>query len=143
MKTRDTAFAVQKRKLQWKRQGQGNRWDQYGDSSLAASPSASAEEGGKETRIMSEKANQWGPWASHEPGGKYAQPAQPYRLQQANRGEGKWSRCLRIGTIVPLSGTRLPATIVPGSIKVTILQSGMDQVVCSNYKELEWVRLYR
>ena len=47
--TRDTAFAVQKRKMQWKRQGQGNSWDQYGDSSSAASP-ASAEEGGKATQ---------------------------------------------------------------------------------------------
>ena len=86
------AFAVQKRKVYWKRQGQGNRWDQYGDSSSAASPSASAEEGGKETHIMSEKANQWGPWTSHETGEKYVQPAQPYRLQQANRGEDKWSK---------------------------------------------------
>ena len=51
--TRDTAFAVQKRKIQWKRQGQGNRWDQYGDSSSAASPSADAEEGGKETHSVS------------------------------------------------------------------------------------------
>ena len=38
--TRDTAFAVQKRELHWKRQGQGSSWDQYGDSSSAA-PSAS------------------------------------------------------------------------------------------------------
>ena len=37
------------------------------------------------------------------------------------------SRSLRIGTIVPLSGSRLPAAIVRGSIKVMILQSGMDQ----------------
>ena len=90
--TRENAFAVQKRKIHWKRQGQGNRWDQDGDSSSAASPSASAEEGGKETHIMSEKANQWGPWSSHESGNKHAQPAQPYRLQQANRGEGRWSK---------------------------------------------------
>ena len=86
--TRDTAFAVQKRKLQWRRQEQGN---QYGDSSSAVSRSASADEGGKETRIMSEKANQWTPWSSQVTGSKSAQPAQPYRLQQGNRGEGKRS----------------------------------------------------
>ena len=34
---------------------------------------------------------------------------------------------MRNGTIVPLNGTRLPATSVPGSIRVMILQSGMDQ----------------
>ena len=44
----------QKRKIHWKKQGQGNSWDQYGDSSSAASPSASAEEGGKETHSVSE-----------------------------------------------------------------------------------------
>ena len=41
---------------------------------------------------MSEKANQRGPWPSHESGNKYVRPAQPYKLQQANRGEGKWSK---------------------------------------------------
>ena len=90
--TRDTAFAVQKRKMQWKRQGQGNSWDQYGDSSSAASPLASAEKGGKETHSMSEKANKWGPWLPSETSSKHVQSAQPYRLQQANRGEGKWSK---------------------------------------------------
>ena len=38
---------------------------------------------------MSEQANQWGPWSSHESGNEYVQPAQPYRLQQA---KGKWSK---------------------------------------------------
>ena len=42
---------------------------------------------------------------------------------------------LRIGTIVPLSGTRLPATIVPGSMNDMILQNGKPDL-----KELEWVR---
>ena len=37
---RDTA-GVQKRKPTYKRQGPGNRWDQYGDSSSAASSEAS------------------------------------------------------------------------------------------------------
>ena len=45
--TNENAFAIAKRKLYWKRLGQGNSWDQYGDSSSAASASASAEEGGK------------------------------------------------------------------------------------------------
>ena len=122
--TKDTAFAVQNRKLQWKRQGQGNRWDQCGDSSSAASPSASAEEGGKETHIMTEKANQWGPWSSHE--SETRASCSLYRLQQANRGEGRQSSGLVI-VPVPLGGAHLTATIVPGSIKVMILQSGMDQ----------------
>ena len=38
------------------------------------------------------KANAWGPWSSRESGNKSVQPAQPYRLQQANRGEGQWSK---------------------------------------------------
>ena len=46
--SREEAFAIQKRKIPWKRQGQGNRWDQYGDLS---SLSASAEKGGKETHM--------------------------------------------------------------------------------------------
>ena len=74
---------MQKRKIPCKQQGQGNRWDQYGESSSATS---------SETHVMSERANQWGPWSSHESGNKSVQPAQPYRLQQANRSEGKWSK---------------------------------------------------
>ena len=81
------------------RRGNGNdkwnSWDQYRDSSTAASPSASAEEGGKETHSTSEKANKWGPWPPPEVGSKHVQSAQPYRLQQANRGEGKWSKWAR------------------------------------------------
>ena len=44
-----------KRKMYWKKPGQGNSWDQYGDSSSAASASASAEEGGKGAHTMSER----------------------------------------------------------------------------------------
>ena len=84
---RDTAHIVQKRKIPCKRQGRGNRWDRYGESSLATS---------SETHIMSEKANEkvnkWGPSPSHESGNKSVQPAQPYRLQQTNRSEGQWSK---------------------------------------------------
>ena len=39
-----------------------------------------------------ENANQWGPWTSRESGNMSVQPAQPYRLQQANRSEGQWSK---------------------------------------------------
>ena len=42
---------------------------------------------------MSEKANvesRWGPWSSRESGNKSVQPAQPYRLEQANRSDGQW-----------------------------------------------------
>ena len=44
---------------------------------------------------MSEKANvepNWGPWQSYEPGNKNMQPAQPYRLQKANKSDGQWSK---------------------------------------------------
>ena len=47
---------------------------------------------------MSEKANEndrWGPWPLRESGNKSAQPAQPYRQQQANRSEGKWASDVR------------------------------------------------
>ena len=45
--TKKNAFA-KKRKSYWRRPEQGNNWDQNGDSSSAASASASAEEGGTE-----------------------------------------------------------------------------------------------
>ena len=86
--------AIHTKKKSWKRQGQGNSWDQYHDSSSAASPSTSVEEGGKETHIMSERGEQVGTTAARM-GSKYVQPAQPYRLQQANRGQSKWSEWAR------------------------------------------------
>ena len=92
IETRETAFAMQKRKLSCKKQGQGNRWDQYGDSSSAASPSA--EEGGNETHNVSEKATKWGPWTP-EMSSKQEQSAQPYRLHPANRGESGWAEWAR------------------------------------------------
>ena len=70
-------------------------WDQYGDSSSAASPSASAEDSGKETHNVSEEATELGPWPPPDLGSKRVQPAQPYRPQKANRGEGKWSEWAR------------------------------------------------
>ena len=66
---------------------QGNRWDQYGESS-SASPS--------ETHGMSDNSltteSPWGPW---EAATKSQRAAQPYRLQKANRGDGLWSRWAR------------------------------------------------
>ena len=44
---KDTAFAVAKKKRYSHRQEQGNSWDQYEDSSSAASAPASTEEGGR------------------------------------------------------------------------------------------------
>ena len=82
----DMALLIQKRKPMHRRQGQGNRWDQYGESSSATS---------SEAHVMSEKAkveSNLGPWSSHESGKKSVQPDQPYRLQQANRSDGQWSK---------------------------------------------------
>ena len=63
---------------------QGNRWDQYGESS-SASPS--------ETHGMSDNSgiaeSTWGPW---EAATKSQRAAQPYRLQKANKSDGLWSR---------------------------------------------------
>ena len=119
--TKETAFALQKRKGYWKRQGQGNSWDQYGDSSSAACPSASAEEGGNETHSVSEKANKWGLWPP-ESSSKHVQPAQPYKLQPANRGESgwaDWAREVRRSQSeyrdCSSNGMRLPATPTPGT----------------------------
>ena len=50
--TRENALIMTKRKMYWKRPGQSNSWDQYGDSSSATSASASAEEGGKGVHSM-------------------------------------------------------------------------------------------
>ena len=77
------ASEIQKRKSGFTRK-QGNRWDQYGDSS-SASPS--------ETRGMSDNSvvteSTWGPWEAAK---KQQRAAQPYRLQKANRSDGLWSR---------------------------------------------------
>ena len=63
---------------------QGNRWDQYGESS-SASPSEA--HGMSDNSLTTEST--WGPW---EAATKSQRTAQPYRLQKANRGEGLWSR---------------------------------------------------
>ena len=82
---RDTTGA-RKRKPVYRRQGPGNRWDQYGESSSAAS---------KEAHIASEQVSMesnWGPWPPSEPASRDKRPAQPYRLQKANKSDGQWSR---------------------------------------------------
>ena len=77
---------IQKRTPGYSRR-QGNRWDQYGESS-SASPS--------ETHGMSDSSltmeSPWGPW---EAATKSQRAAQPYRLQKANRGDGLWSQWAR------------------------------------------------
>ena len=81
---RDIA-GVQKRKPYVYRR-QGNRWDQYGESSSAAS---------SEAHIASEQVNsesRWGPWLPSEPASRDKRPAQPYRLQKANKSDGQWTR---------------------------------------------------
>ena len=75
---RDTA-GLQKRKPIYKRQGPSNRWDQYGESSSAAS---------SEAHIASEQVSMessWGPWQPTESASKDARPAQPYRLQKPTK----------------------------------------------------------
>ena len=74
-----------------RRPQQGNNWDQCGDSSSAASASASAEESGKGTYSMSEKFSRWGPWLPESSSNKQVQSAQPYRFQPANRGASSWA----------------------------------------------------
>ena len=63
---------------------QGNRWDQYGESS-SASPSEA--HGMSDSSVVTEST--WGPWESAT---KVQRAAQPYRLQKANRSDGQWSR---------------------------------------------------
>ena len=77
---------VQERKPVYRRQGPSNRWDQYGESSSAAS---------SEAHIASEQVSmesRWSPWTPSEPANRDKRPAQPYRLQKANKSDGQWSR---------------------------------------------------
>ena len=63
---------------------QGNRWDQYGESS-SASPSEA--DGMSDSSMITEST--WGPCESAS---KSQRAAHPYRLQKANKGDGLWSR---------------------------------------------------
>ena len=78
---RDIA-GVQKRKPYTHRR-QGNRWDQYGESSSAAS---------SEAHIMSDYVHSESTWGPYESAHRDTRVAQPYRLQKANRSEGQRSR---------------------------------------------------
>ena len=104
-------------------------WDQYGDSSSAASPSATAEEGGKETHISGAHDHRVSQEISMYSLLSHINYSKPTEVKASGRNGPATldGRSLRSGTIVPLNGTRLPATSVPGSIRAMILQSGMDQ----------------
>ena len=78
---RDNA-GVQKRKPYVHRR-QGNRWDQYGEASSATS---------SEAHIPSDQMNSESTWGPCESASRDKRLAQPYRLQQANRSDGQWSR---------------------------------------------------
>ena len=78
---RDIA-GVQKRKPYTQRR-QGNRWDQYGESSSAAY---------SEAHVASEQLKDESTWGPCESASKDRRQAQPYRLQQANKSDGQWSR---------------------------------------------------
>ena len=65
---------------------EGNRWDQYGESSSAAS---------SEAHGMSDSMYTESTWGPCESASKFGRAAQPYRLQKANRfnrSDGQWSR---------------------------------------------------
>ena len=78
---RDIA-GVQKRKPYTHRR-QGNRWDQYGESSSAAS---------SEAHITSDNVHSESTWGPYESANKDKRAAQPYRLQKAKKSDGQWSR---------------------------------------------------
>ena len=109
---RDTT-GVQKRKPVYRRQG--NRWDQYGESSSAAS---------SEARITSEQVNnesKWGPWLPTEP----ANRAQPYQLQKSPDELAISDSRSRINGVVVLpDGIRLPAA---SDLGIKYHQNGRDQ----------------
>ena len=116
---REMALIIQKRKPTYKRPGQGELWDQYGESSSATS---------SEAHVMSEKANV----ESNGAHGRRMSQAirtrsllshtdfnRPTRVM-ANRQSGlatSDSRSLISGTLVPPDGIRLLATSAPGSMK--------------------------
>ena len=107
---RDIA-GVQKRKPYTHRR-QGNRWDQYGESSSAAS---------SEAHITSDSVQSESTWDPSESAHRDKWAAQPYRLQKpirvtANGPDGLARsdiRCRTNGVLHP-SGTCLPATMAHG-----------------------------
>ena len=90
---------------------QGNRWDQYGESSSGASSEA---QGLSDSSMYTEST--WGPCESVS---KSQRAAQPYRLQKANKSDGQWYRWASdvrqiSGVIALQSGHRQPATTAHG-----------------------------
>ena len=79
--TQDIARVTRRKPYTHRRQG--NRWDQCGESSSAASSEA------HNTSDYVQCESTWGPYESVH---RDRWTAQPYRLQKANRGEGQWSR---------------------------------------------------
>ena len=73
---------AQKRKPYTHRR-QGNQWDQYGESSSAAS---------SEAHITSDNVHSESTWGPYESAHKDKRAAQPYPLQKANKSDGQWSR---------------------------------------------------
>ena len=92
---------------------QGNRWDQYGESSSAASSEAH----GMSDSMYTEST--WGPCESVS---KSQRAAQPYRLQKANKSDASGpdglamsdSRSRTNGVTALQSGCRQPAMTVHG-----------------------------
>ena len=78
---RDTTGATKRKPYLHRRQG--NRWDQYGESSSGAS---------SEAHIASDHVQSESTWGPCESAHRDERAAQPYRLQKANRGDGQWSR---------------------------------------------------
>ena len=78
---RDIAGATKRKPYPYRRQG--NRWDQYGESSSVAS---------FEAHVTSDYVHRESTRGPCESGHRDKRAAQPYRLQKANRGDGQWSR---------------------------------------------------
>ena len=106
----DVARATKRKPYTHRRHG--NRWDQYGESSSAAS---------SEAHITSDYVHSESTWGPYESAQRDKRTAQPYRVQKADRGEGQCPDGLVISDnrsrttgVVLLSGSRLPATTVHG-----------------------------
>ena len=102
----DIARATKRKPYTHRRQG--NRWDQYGESSASS-----------EAHITSDYVHSESTWGPYESAHRDKRTAQHYRLQKANRGEGQWSRWAsdnrsRTTGVALLSGSRLPATTAHG-----------------------------
>ena len=81
-RSQETLQGLQKRKP-YPHRRPGNRWDQYGESSSAAS---------SEAHITSDKVQSESTWGPLESASRDKRAAQPYRLQKSNKSDGQWSR---------------------------------------------------